>query len=92
MARRRRRQLLVPEARDGVERLKKQVMSQQSGMAPQDPETMKVEMAREAGIPYQTGYNGDLTTEEAGRLGGPVGGQMVKEMIRMAEEELARRK
>ncbi|GGE20401.1 small acid-soluble spore protein [Marinithermofilum abyssi] len=90
MARRRRNKLLVPEAREGMERLKKQVMSQQANTSG-PPEEMKVEMARQLGVPLKPGYNGDIRAEEAGKLGGPIGGQMVKELIKMAEEELVRR-
>ncbi|MDR6227381.1 alpha/beta-type small acid-soluble spore protein [Desmospora profundinema] len=90
MARRRRNRLLVPEAREGMERLKRQVMARQTGETGAGTEQMKTEMARRLGVPYRKdGANGDLKAEEAGRLGGPVGGQMVKELIRMAQEELA---
>ncbi len=33
-----------------------------------------------------------MKTSEAGKMGGPVGGQMVKELVQMAQEELTRRK
>ena len=38
---------------------------------------MKYEIARELGVNLKQGYNGDLTSREAGS----VGGQMVKKMI-----------
>lgn len=54
----------------------------------------KFEVARELGIPLSKGYNGDMTTRQAGRIGGHIGGrlggQMVRRMIAMAEEHLAR--
>ncbi|OYD09196.1 hypothetical protein CHM34_05105 [Paludifilum halophilum] len=74
-----------------MERLKQQVISRQTGSPSQSPEQMKMEMAQQAGVPYKPGYNGDLKTEEAGKMGGPVGGQMVKDLIQIAEEELVRR-
>lgn len=49
----------------------------------------KFEVASELGIPLSRGYNGDLLTHDAGRIGGHIGGRIVKVMIRMAEEQLA---
>ena len=49
----------------------------------------KFEVASELGIPLSQGYNGDLRTHDAGRIGGHIGGRMVRVMIRMAEEHLA---
>lgn len=51
----------------------------------------KYEIAQELGIPLKKGYNGEMTTREAGKIGGRIGGNMVKVMIRYAEEELARK-
>ena len=44
----------------------------------------KMEAAAEMGINLKDGYNGDLTSREAG----PVGGQMVKKMIESYEKNL----
>ena len=47
---------------------------------PQAKEAMnrfKQEVASEIGVPLKEGYNGDLTSKQAGS----VGGQMVKKMI-----------
>jgi len=44
----------------------------------------KMEAASEVGVNLKQGYNGDLTTKQAGS----VGGQMVKNMIRNAENAL----
>jgi hypothetical protein len=41
----------------------------------------KVEAAREVGVTLKDGYNGDLTSREAGS----VGGQMVKKMVEAYE-------
>ena len=42
----------------------------------------KMEAASEVGVNLKQGYNGDLTSREAGS----VGGQMVKKMIQKYEE------
>lgn len=48
-------------------------------------EKFKMEAANEVGVNLKQGYNGDLTSREAGS----VGGQMVKKMIKKAEEDMA---
>jgi len=48
-------------------------------------DNMKYEIARELGVNLKQGYNGDLTSREAGS----VGGQMVKRMIEQAESQMA---
>ncbi len=45
----------------------------------------KMEAAGEVGVNLKQGYNGDLTSREAGS----VGGQMVKSMIKSYEQSLA---
>ena len=47
-------------------------------------DNMKYEIARELGVNLKQGYNGDLTSREAGS----VGGQMVKKMIESYEKSL----
>ncbi len=37
------------------------------------PDDVKYEVAKEQGIPLQEGYNGHLTSEQAGKVGGPIG-------------------
>jgi len=44
----------------------------------------KMETANEVGVTLKQGYNGDITAREAGSIGG----QMVKKMIAMAEQQL----
>jgi small acid-soluble spore protein D (minor alpha/beta-type SASP) len=56
---------------------------------PNHPNNVKYEVARSLGIPLQPGYNGGLKSEDAGKIGGPIGGAMVREMVRMAQEQLA---
>ena len=45
----------------------------------------KMEAASEVGVNLKQGYNGDLTSKQAGS----VGGQMVKKMIEKYENELS---
>ncbi|MBS4172979.1 alpha/beta-type small acid-soluble spore protein [Bacillus sp. FJAT-49736] len=86
---RRNRQTLVPGVRRALDEFKGEVMAKQGyKVDPQDPNNVKYEVAREQGIPLKKGYNGSLSSEEAGKVGGPIGGNMVKEMIRMAQEQL----
>ena len=47
-------------------------------------ERFKMESANEVGVDLKQGYNGDLTSREAGS----VGGQMVKKMIESYEKNL----
>ena len=44
----------------------------------------KMEAASEVGVNLKNGYNGDLTSRQAGSIGG----QMVKKMIKSYEESL----
>ena len=56
-------------------------------MVPQAKEAMerfKMEAAGEVGVNLKQGYNGDLTSKQAGS----VGGQMVKKMIKSYEESM----
>ena len=56
-------------------------------MVPEAREAMnkfKMEAANEVGVNLQQGYNGNLTSREAGS----VGGQMVKKMIESYEKNM----
>ena len=60
-------------------------------MVPEAREAMnrfKMEVANEVGVNLKDGYNGDLTSREAGS----VGGGMVKNMIKAYEQSLASQK
>ena len=46
---------------------------------------MKNEAAQTVGVTLKQGYNGDLTSREAGSIGG----QMVKKMIEAQERQMA---
>ena len=45
----------------------------------------KMEVASEIGVNLKQGYNGDLTSKQAGTIGG----NMVKKMIRKQEEQMS---
>lgn len=57
--------VLVPEAREGLNRF-------------------KMESAQEVGVTLKEGYNGELTSRQAGSIGG----QMVKKMVEAYERNL----
>ena len=62
-------------------------MSNNKSVVPQAREALnkfKMEAANEVGVNLKQGYNGDLTSREAGS----VGGQMVKKMIEAYENGL----
>ena len=59
-----------------------------SGMVPEARgalDNRKFEIARELGINFKQGYNGDLSSRDNGY----VGGYMVKRLIQQAENQLA---
>ena len=45
----------------------------------------KQEVASEIGVPRKSGYNGDLTSAQAGSIGG----EMVKKMIMKQEQQMS---
>ena len=63
-------------------------MSKNSVVVPEAREALdkfKMEAANEVGVDLKEGYNGHLTSREAGS----VGGQMVKKMIEQQEKQMA---
>jgi hypothetical protein len=79
----------VPEASQGMERFKGEVMSRYGyTVNTAEPQNVKFEVAKTLGIPLSQEGNGNLTTEQAGKIGGQIGGSMVREMIRMAQQKL----
>lgn len=82
---------MVPEAEQGVRMLKVEVMRREGyRVDPNRPDDVKYEVARSLGVPLGAGDNGKLSTESVGHVGGKIGGAMVREMIRLAKEQLAR--
>ena len=62
-------------------------MSKNSVVVPEAREALdrfKMEVASEVGVNLKQGYNGDLTSRQAGS----VGGQMVKKMIEQYEKNM----
>lgn len=62
-------------------------MSSNKSVVPEAKEALnrfKMEAAAEVGVNLKNGYNGDLTSKQAGS----VGGQMVKKMIKAYEESM----
>ena len=62
-------------------------MARNSVIVPEAQEAMnkfKMEAASEVGVNLKQGYNGDLTSRQAGS----VGGQMVKKMIQQYEQSM----
>ena len=63
-------------------------MASNKNVVPQAKESMnafKMQAASEVGVNLKNGYNGDLSSREAGSIGG----QMVKKMIKKYEQDLA---
>ncbi|GAX90677.1 alpha/beta-type small acid-soluble spore protein [Effusibacillus lacus] len=89
----RRNRLLVPEARTALDRFKCEVMQD---LAPSpnvsctaNPNDIKFTAADRVGVPLVKGDNGELTARQAGKVGGQLGGSMVKRMVEMAQQQLA---
>lgn len=62
--------------------------SKNKSMVPEAKAAMnrfKMEAANEVGVTLKDGYNGELTSRQAGSIGG----QMVKKMIKKYEQDLA---
>lgn len=54
-----------------------------------EPEALnkfKYEVANEVGVSLKDGYNGDISAKDAGK----VGGNMVKKMIKQAEDQISK--
>lgn len=94
-------QPVVPGAGAMLQQLKYEV-AQEIGWNPANLQDLqykinqsKYEIASEIGVPLTQGYNGNLTSSQAGkvggRLGGRLGGQMVKRLITQAEQILSGR-
>ena len=58
--------------------------SKLSSSAKEARHQFKMETAREVGVNLKEGYNGDLTSKQAGSIGG----EMVRKMIQKAEENM----
>jgi len=85
----RKRRPLIPEAREALDSLKADVMKQKGyEVSKNNPDQVKYEVAADMQIPLSRGNNGNLTSHQAGKIGGQIGGNMVKEMVRLAQERM----
>ncbi|MFM1651363.1 alpha/beta-type small acid-soluble spore protein [Brevibacillus sp. B_LB10_24] len=75
----RNRRPLVPGSREALDLLKARLQNVNK------PEQAKYKVADSLNIPLSHGYNGQLTSHDAGKIGGELGGSMVKELIRSAQ-------
>jgi len=92
MMSRRNRRYAVPGAERGMQAFKAEVMRREGyNVDPDRPDDVKYEVAKDLGVPLEPGHNGNLTTESAGQIGGKIGGSMVREMIRLAQQQMADR-
>ena len=65
-------------------------MAKNKSLVPEAKEALnrfKMEAASEVGVSLKQGYNGDLTSKQAGSIGG----QMVKKLIENAENQMKTR-
>lgn len=78
-------QLVYNVLKGGIALWQHQVVKKAS--VPEAKEAMsrfKEEVASELGVPLKEGYNGDLTSKQAGSIGG----EMVKQMIMKQEQQM----
>ncbi|MDC3412317.1 alpha/beta-type small acid-soluble spore protein [Aquibacillus sp. 3ASR75-11] len=78
--------ILVPEAREGLDQLKAKVTNEKN------PNNAKFEVAKEQGIPLDKGYNGEMKAKDAGKIGGNIGGNMVRELVKMGQQQINQEK
>lgn len=86
----RRKNYAVPGVEQAMQSFKADVMKREGYVVdPNRPDDVKYEVAEELGVPLHSSQNGHLTTESVGHIGGKIGGSMVREMIRLAQEKIA---
>lgn len=76
---------MIANAKETNSRRSGKRMSTNKNLVPEAKEALnkfKMEAASEVGVNLKQGYNGDLTSRQAGS----VGGQMVKKMIKAYED------
>ncbi|WP_018132375.1 alpha/beta-type small acid-soluble spore protein [Effusibacillus pohliae] len=92
MARRRNR-LLVPEAKEALDCLKCQVIQENTAdpnvSCTVNPNDAKYTVAKQVGVPLAKGDNGELTARQAGKVGGRLGGSMVRRLVELAQQQLS---
>jgi small acid-soluble spore protein D (minor alpha/beta-type SASP) len=89
MARRRSRSYVVQDVERSMQLFKAEVMRKEGfDVNVNEPGAVKYEVAKALGTPLNPVYNGEIQAVTAGRIGGKIGGLMVKEMVRMAKQSL----
>jgi len=78
----RKTKILVPGARDELDHLKAKPVNVR------DATNAKYEVAKEQEILLNHGDNRNIKAKDAGKIGGIIGGNMVREMVKMAEKQL----
>lgn len=87
---RRKKNYVVPGVEQEMQAFKADVMKREGyTVDPNRPNDVKYEVAKELGVTLHPSDNGNLTTEVAGQIGGKIGGSMIREMIRLAQQQLA---
>jgi hypothetical protein len=72
---RRRRNYAVPGVEHQMQAFKADVMKNEGySVDPNRPDDVKYEVAKELDVPLQPGYNGGLSTESVGHVGGKIEG------------------
>ena len=90
-----RRRLLVPAARQALQSMKLDIVSNDTfSAARQKEETTADQQAVNRSLPdrgntVREADGASMTTREAGEKGGSVGGEMVKRLVEIAQKELA---
>jgi hypothetical protein len=91
----RKRRILVPEARPALDRLKRELMEEEGLISRvadrREDGALEEEVAHHIGVPLGQGDNGELTTRQAGKVGGAMGGPMVRKLVEIAQQQLADR-
>lgn len=86
---------LVPESKEALSQLRLEVAQEIGAPVSQvtetgeGPDSVTQAIADMFGVPLNEQYNGKLTSHDAGRLGGHLGGQMVKRLVAQAQSLLA---
>ncbi|MCH5583486.1 small, acid-soluble spore protein, alpha/beta type [Shimazuella sp. AN120528] len=91
MSRRRKRRPLVASSRNQLDQLQTKLLSEDLGRSFTSKDEAKLELAKELGVPLKPGSNRDLRSEDAGKVGGAMGGRLVKELVAMSLKSLQKK-
>lgn len=80
----------TPEEQHALNHYKSSAMKDRGfAVQAENPDQVKYEVAQSLGIPLKKGYNRNMTSENAGKIGGQIGGSMVKKMIADAKKQMS---